>query len=88
VRQLGTVLDDGLSELVQRRPEIASGVRGAGLLRALCLSQPVAERVARRALELGLLLNAPRPTTLRLMPSLRVDEAEIAEMLELLAQAL
>lgn len=63
-------------------------VRGAGLLCAVGLDEPIAEAVAQRALELGLLVNAPRPNTLRLMPSLRVTPAEIEEAVELLGRAL
>jgi acetylornithine/N-succinyldiaminopimelate aminotransferase len=84
VRQLGVRLSAGLSALGGPVVE----VRGAGLLRAIGLERPIAEGVAERARELGLLLNAPRPNTIRLMPSLRVTEGEIDEMLELLGRAL
>jgi acetylornithine/N-succinyldiaminopimelate aminotransferase len=39
-------------------------------------------------LELGLLLNAPRPGSLRFMPALNVSSAEIDQMLEILDDAL
>ncbi len=59
-------------------------VRGRGLLVALELKERDAAKVARAALERGLLINAPRPDTLRFMPSLTVSRDEIAQMLELL----
>ncbi|HEY8334611.1 MAG TPA: acetylornithine transaminase, partial [Tardiphaga sp.] len=36
------------------------------------------------ALQDGLLLNAPRPDTLRLMPALNVTRAEISQMIAML----
>ena len=59
-------------------------VRGRGLLVALPLDGPDAAKVARAALDRGLLINAPRPDTLRFMPSLTVSRDEIDAMLELL----
>ena len=56
-------------------------VRGRGLLVALQLQGRDATKVARAALDRGLLINAPRPDTLRLMPSLTVSRDEIDEML-------
>jgi acetylornithine/N-succinyldiaminopimelate aminotransferase len=40
--------------------------------------------VVRSALDRGLLINAPRPDTLRFMPALNVTRADIDRMLELL----
>jgi acetylornithine/N-succinyldiaminopimelate aminotransferase len=64
------------------------GVRNAGLLCALELPQPAAESVRDLCFEHGLLLNAPRPHLLRLMPSLRVTAAEVDEMARILGQCL
>ena len=63
-------------------------VRGRGLLVALQLQGRDATKVARAALDRGLLINAPRPDTLRFMPSLTVSHEEIDEMLERLRQSL
>lgn len=86
VRVAARRLEQGLAALVRDRQR-PSRWRGAGLLQALMLDQPVANAVAQRALELGLLLNAPRPDVLRFMPSLRVTDDEIDQMLELLSSA-
>ena len=59
-------------------------VRGRGLLLALQLNGLDAAKVARSALDRGLLINAPRPDTLRFMPALDVTRDEIDRMLELL----
>jgi len=67
------------------------GERGLGLLRALELPLPVADQVvtAAQALQpVGLLLNAPRPHLIRLMPALNISAAEVDEGLALLRQAL
>ena len=57
-------------------------VRGRGLLLALDLKLPVAPAIVAQAFEQGLLLNAPRPDTLRFMPALNVTREEIGQMIE------
>jgi acetylornithine/N-succinyldiaminopimelate aminotransferase len=59
-------------------------VRGKGLLLALDLKRPIAAAVVALALEDGVLLNAPRPDTLRFMPALNVTREEIAQMINAL----
>ena len=63
-------------------------VRGRGLLLALALGHGEAQKVVDTAREHGLLINAPRPDTLRFMPALTVSRAEIDRMLELLRPCL
>jgi acetylornithine/N-succinyldiaminopimelate aminotransferase len=78
-----------LREVVQRRA--LAGERGRGLLRAIDLGQPVAAQVVDAARDLtpdGLLLNAPRPHLLRLMPALNIEFEAINRMIDLLDQAL
>jgi acetylornithine/N-succinyldiaminopimelate aminotransferase len=55
-------------------------VRGRGLLLALDLKRPIAAEVAALAMEKGLLINAPRPDSLRFMPALNVSDCEIEVM--------
>ena len=59
-------------------------VRGRGLLLALDLGAPIGGAVAAAALDAGLLLNAPRPDSLRFMPALNVTMDDIDRMAELL----
>ena len=82
VAQSGQVLTQHLQALSQRHG--CGEVRGKGLLQALDLRRDVAPQVAALAMQRGLLLNAPRPDTLRFMPALTVSEAEIAQMADLL----
>jgi len=63
-------------------------VRGRGLLVALELKARDAAKVVRAAFDRGLLINAPRPDTLRFMPSLTVSRDEIDQMVELLRASL
>lgn len=86
VRTRGAQLAHGLERLA--RIHGGGEVRGAGLLQALEFRAPIAERVVQAAREQGLLLNAPRPSTLRFMPQLRVTESEVALMLERLGECL
>jgi acetylornithine/N-succinyldiaminopimelate aminotransferase len=63
-------------------------VRGRGLLQALALTRGEAAKVVDVALERGLLINAPRPDTLRFMPALTVTREEIDRMVALLEPCL
>ena len=63
-------------------------VRGRGLLQALELKGQDAKKVAAAGLDYGLLVNAPRPDTLRFMPALTVTRDEIDEMLAILTASL
>ena len=58
------------------------------LLLALALRGQDARKVAQTALDLGLLINAPRPDSLRFMPALTVSREEIDVMLGLLRRCL
>ncbi|HEX3596526.1 MAG TPA: aminotransferase class III-fold pyridoxal phosphate-dependent enzyme [Polyangiaceae bacterium] len=96
---LDAIMADGfLDRVVARGARLCAGlaaltpavveVRGRGLLVAARLDAARAERVRDVAFELGLLLNAVRPDTLRFMPPLNLEDEEIDEMLALLRQAL
>ncbi|HEU4319491.1 MAG TPA: acetylornithine transaminase [Acidimicrobiia bacterium] len=78
----GYYLTRGLEALSQRHGY--GSVRGQGLLLALDLEQPIGSEIVTEALGRGLLLNSPRPDSLRFMPALTVTESEIDEMLEIL----
>ena len=79
--------------LMERLRELSSAlghgeVRGRGLLIALELRGLDAGKIARTAMDRGLLINAPRPDTLRFMPALNVTRDEIDQMLILLEAVL
>jgi len=79
VRENAAFLDAGLQKLVEQFH--LAGTRGAGLLRALLLDQPVAIGLVTRARERGFLINAPRPDILRFMPALNTGRDEIDDAL-------
>jgi acetylornithine/N-succinyldiaminopimelate aminotransferase len=85
---LKSVVDTGLyleSELQRISARHGLGeVRGRGLLLALDLRHPIAASIVAQAFEDGVLLNAPRPDTLRFMPALNVTKGEIAGMIDCL----
>jgi acetylornithine/N-succinyldiaminopimelate aminotransferase len=64
------------------------GVRGKGLLLALDLKRDIAPEVAAQAFRRGVLINAPRPDSLRFMPALTVTHEEIDHMTRVLDQVL
>jgi acetylornithine/N-succinyldiaminopimelate aminotransferase len=86
VRETGAYLAARLAAL---SGELGHGeVRGRGLLLALALAHGEAQKVVDGARERGLLINAPRPDTLRFMPALTVSGDEVDRMIELLRPCL
>jgi acetylornithine/N-succinyldiaminopimelate aminotransferase len=85
---LKSVADSGLyleSELQRISARHGLGeVRGRGLLLALDLKHPIAASIVAQAFGNGVLLNAPRPDTLRFMPALNVTREEITFMIDCL----
>ncbi|MGX2998218.1 acetylornithine transaminase [Streptomyces sp. JNUCC 64] len=75
VKRRGAALSEAIESLGH---PLVRRVRGAGLLLGIVLTQPRAAQVQRAAQDAGLLVNAPAPDVVRLMPplNLRDDEAE------------
>ncbi|MEL4320152.1 acetylornithine transaminase [Leifsonia sp. YIM 134122] len=67
---------------------LVTGVRGAGLLLGIALSEPVAPEVVAAALREGLIINAPNPQSIRLAPPLIIGDTEIAEFTARFTRAL
>jgi acetylornithine/N-succinyldiaminopimelate aminotransferase len=82
VAQAGAWLTDRLSALSHKHG--LGEVRGLGLLLALDLTRDVAAEVVDLARTRGLLINGPRPDSLRFMPALTVSDDEIDGMIEIL----
>ncbi|HZC71382.1 MAG TPA: acetylornithine transaminase [Jatrophihabitans sp.] len=97
---LTTIADEHLLDNVKRVGEhlaerlavldtpLVTGVRGAGLWRAVALAGAQAASVEAAARRRGLLVNAVRPDSIRLAPPLILTEAEVDEAVPLLAGAL
>jgi acetylornithine/N-succinyldiaminopimelate aminotransferase len=86
VAQAGEQLTKRLHALSARHG--CGEVRGMGLLLALDLKRDIAPDVAALAMQRGLLLNAPRPDSLRFMPALTVSDVEIDRMTDILDSVL
>ncbi|MGC9499410.1 acetylornithine transaminase [Streptomyces sp. WG7] len=83
---LDTIADEGLLDNVKRQSEKIRGavealghplvghVRGAGLLLGIVLTEPLAPRVQQAAQDAGILVNAPAPDVVRLMPALNLGD--------------
>ena len=65
-----------------------SGVRGRGLLLGIVLESPVASDVAAKAMQRGLLLNAPGKNVIRIAPALTVSKKELREFVSAFAGVL
>jgi acetylornithine aminotransferase len=93
---LETIASEGLLENVKAASEKLRGgieslgnplidhVRGAGLLLGIVLTEPLAPQVQRAAQDAGLLVNAPAPDVVRLMPPLNLSDDEVDAFLQAL----
>jgi acetylornithine aminotransferase len=62
-------------------------VRGAGLLIGVTLDQPVAKKVVKKAQELGLLINAPGESIIRIAPALNISLKQAEKFVAIFTQA-
>ena len=63
-------------------------VRGAGLLIGVTLDAAIAKKVAKECEELGLLLNAPSDSYLRIAPALNIPLRQAEQGVKILQQAI
>jgi acetylornithine/N-succinyldiaminopimelate aminotransferase len=97
---LDTIENEGLLQNVKRQSEklrdgieglgheLIDFVRGAGLLLGIVLTEPLAPQVQQAAQDAGLLVNAPAPDVVRLMPPLNIGDDEVDAFLRALPGAL
>jgi acetylornithine/N-succinyldiaminopimelate aminotransferase len=84
VRERGAALREGLREL-----DGVIEVRGRGLMLGVELDSGIdAAKLAGELLERGLIVNVPEPGTLRLLPPLTVDSAQIERAVGLIGESL
>jgi len=84
--RIGSYLEDGLRRL--ERKGLLQHVRGAGLLLAFDATRRSAADVVAAALERGLIINSPRPASIRLIPPLIAERGHIDEAIAVLEQVL
>ena len=87
VNKNGERLQQGFRKLQAEFPFIQE-VRGRGLLQAVQFTHDIAPDLLNAAIQEGLLLNAPRPNTLRFMPPLVISADEVDEGLSKFSAAL
>jgi acetylornithine aminotransferase len=83
--KVGEVLSNGIDALGH---PLIDGVRGAGLLLAIGLTEPVAAQGARTALDTGFIVNPVTPDALRLAPALILSAEQAASFVAALPQIL
>ncbi|CAN5526123.1 acetylornithine transaminase [soil metagenome] len=84
VRKLGARLRESLEAI-----DGVEGTRGRGLMIGVSLADGLdSAEVAARALDLGLIVNPPRPDTIRLLPPLTIKLDQVDEAVARLARAL
>jgi acetylornithine/N-succinyldiaminopimelate aminotransferase len=86
VRRLGDHFRRGLDSL-QAAGKLGA-VRGRGLMIAVDLPEARAAGVVNEALEARIVINSTGPATLRFLPPLVIDEADVDQVLEFLGRAL
>jgi acetylornithine/N-succinyldiaminopimelate aminotransferase len=82
---MGKEIAAGVEELGH---PLVAGVRGAGLLLAIVLRQPVSAQVANAAQESGYLVNNVQPDAIRLAPPLIIDHDQVIGFVKALPAAL
>ncbi len=85
VKAVGERLRSGIEALGH---PLVSHVRGAGLLLGIVLTEPLAPQVQQAAQDAGLLVNAPAPDVVRIMPPLVLTDAEADTFLRVLPAVL
>jgi acetylornithine aminotransferase/acetylornithine/N-succinyldiaminopimelate aminotransferase len=91
VRERGNYLAKGLSVLVSRFPDLASGVRGLGLICGLILTDKGIKHgthIVNALFEQGFLINFAGNVVLRFVPPLIISTDQIDQLLEALTQTL
>lgn len=83
VREKGASLAARLAELPQ-----VDHVRGRGLMLGVVLTAPVAKQAVEQGIDRGIILNAPQPTVIRLVPPLVIDEHELDTAVSAIADLL
>lgn len=83
---MGAYLMEGLCEIAQKNKKWIASVRGIGLIVGLVLDVP-ALPLQRRLQEKGFLCLATAGNVLRLLPSLNVTQAEVAQALKVIDEA-
>nr|AMY57902.1 diaminobutyrate--2-oxoglutarate aminotransferase beta subunit [Streptomyces sp. WS107] len=86
----GEIVEAHLKAIAEEHPDTIVEYRGRGLVWGLeCTPKPLADKIAARAFELGLLIDpsGPEPEVVKLLPALTTTPEELDEGLRILARA-
>ncbi|MGZ3677967.1 MAG: aminotransferase class III-fold pyridoxal phosphate-dependent enzyme, partial [Ktedonobacterales bacterium] len=86
--KMGEYLDGKIVGLASKYSGLITGTRGLGLMRAFDLAEPRAQEIMDRALERGLFITNAGASTIRMVPPLIIQPAEIDEAVAKLDEAL
>ncbi len=87
IRKMAGVLEEALGSLQRDFPDLVLGYRGQGLMWGLLVRVP-SSPIAAQALDRGLIVNAPQPNVIRLLPPLIVNEEAIGAFFHIMTQVL
>ena len=82
---------DEVGEVLLEELALIPGVteaRGAGLLIGLTLDKPIAKSITKRCQELGVLINAPGESMIRIAPALNISMRQAEKFIGIFSQAL
>ncbi len=87
IGKMATVMENTLRSLQHEFPDLVAGYRGRGLMWGVLLKIP-ASPVATEALQRGLIVNAPKPDVIRLLPPLIINEEAVDAFFNIMRQVL
>ena len=85
--ELGEYLGGKIDDLAKKH-DIITSTRGIGLMRAFELAEPRAQDIMDRAMERGLLITNAGPSTIRMVPPLILQRADVDAAMATLDEAL
>lgn len=85
-KEMGIYIRGKLQKLTEDYPLF--NIRGKGLLIAFDLEDEKASQLVQLCLEEGLIINTPKPCTIRLIPPLIITKEEIDDMIFILSKCL
>ncbi|MFI5271875.1 MAG: aspartate aminotransferase family protein [Ktedonobacterales bacterium] len=86
--EMGNYLGGKTDALQAKYPAIITSTRGIGLMRAFDLAQPISQDIMTQAQQRGLLITNAGPSTMRMVPPLIIQRADIDEAMETLDAAI
>lgn len=90
VKEKGSIVQEHLSQLVQKYPELSGEVRGKGLMQGIAIGvDGLAEKICSQAFERGLIMetSGPKSEVMKVMPPLTITEEALRAGLRILEES-